>query len=102
MVSAPPLVQGTLITAVGSSFPELSMTLVSTLIHGEFDLGVSAIVGSAIFNISLFPVFPEPWPAKFQLIVAGVEGLLRSAIFFGDYFQTPNFIWGGNGRGSRN
>ena len=28
------------------------------------------------------------------LIVAGVEGLLRSAIFFGDYFQTPNFFWG--------
>ncbi|NHE55389.1 sodium:calcium antiporter [Cyclobacterium plantarum] len=187
----PPLVQGTIITAVGSSFPELSTTVVSTLIHGEFDLGVAAIVGSAIFNILFIPglsgvlagkisidsmlvykdaqfyitsvavllltfsiaviyypvasnqiegeitrgialipitlyllyLFLQQQDTKeFQkemkenshkpvkekgigkewmkllgslvLIVAGVEGLLRSAIFFGDYFQTPNFFWG--------
>jgi cation:H+ antiporter len=51
----PPLVQGTIITAVGSSFPEVSATIISTLIHGKFDLGVSAIVGSAIFNILVIP-----------------------------------------------
>lgn len=187
----PPLVQGTIITAVGSSFPELSTTVVSTLIHGEFDLGVSAIVGSAIFNILFIPglsgamagkisidsilvykdaqfyitsvavllltfsiaviyypvesnqiegeitravalipialyflyLFLQQQDTKeFQremkekprkpaeekgigkewlkllvslvLIVVGVEGLLRSAIFFGDYFQTPTFFWG--------
>lgn len=187
----PPLVQGAIITAVGSSFPELSTTVISTLIHGEFDLGVSAIVGSAIFNILVIPglsgaiagkistdkilvykdaqfyitsvavllltfslaviyypvestqikgevtrsvalipvvlyflyLFLQQQDTKdFQkekkqdtessaqkidvgkewmkllisllLIVAGVEGLLRSAIFFGDYFQTPNFFWG--------
>jgi cation:H+ antiporter len=51
----PPIVQGAVIEAVGSSFPELSSTVIATLIHGEFELGVSAIVGSAIFNILVIP-----------------------------------------------
>jgi cation:H+ antiporter len=51
----PPVVQGAIIVAVGSSFPELSTTVISTLVHGEFELGVSAIVGSAIFNILVIP-----------------------------------------------
>lgn len=51
----PPVVQGAVIAAIGSSFPELSTTVISTLIHGAFDLGVAAIVGSAIFNILVIP-----------------------------------------------
>lgn len=51
----PPVVQGAIIIAVGSSFPELSTTVISTLVHGEFELGVAAIVGSAIFNILVIP-----------------------------------------------
>ena len=51
----PPIVQGGIIAAVGSSFPELSSTVLSTLVHGEFELGVSVIVGSAIFNILVIP-----------------------------------------------
>ena len=51
----PAVVQGTLVVAVGSSFPELSTTVLSTLIHGEFQLGMAAIVGSAIFNILVIP-----------------------------------------------
>ena len=51
----PPIVQGAVIVAVGSSFPELSSVVLSTLIHGEFDLGVAAIVGSAIFNVLVIP-----------------------------------------------
>ena len=183
----PPLVQGSIITAVGSSFPELSTTVLSTLIHGEFDLGVSAIVGSAIFNILVIPGIsvilagklktdrvlvykdaqfyitsvavlllafslaviyhpadggelkgnmtrnialiplglyvlylflqqqdtseyrenkkrekPDIKPGKewlklllsLLLILGSVEGLVRSAIFFGEYFNTPSFIWG--------
>jgi len=183
-----PIAQGSIVTAVGSSFPELSTTVISTLLHGEFDLGVSAIVGSAIFNILVIPgmsavltgqidskwtfvvkdvqfyitsvvtlmlvfalaVIYQPvagsplkgtltrelalipvllyllylylqqqetiifrrekeeeevgeenigreW-LKFGfsliLIVLSVEGLVRGAIFFGDFFQTPNFVWG--------
>lgn len=47
----PAVVQGALITAVGSSFPELSGTVLATLLHGTFDLWVVSVVGSALFNI---------------------------------------------------
>ncbi len=184
----PEIVQGALIVAVGSSFPELSTVVISTLVHGEFELGVAAIVGSALFNILVIPavaalssteqlradrdlvykeaqfymiavavltltfafaaiyhplaedapaiqgeltrglalmpvalyalyVFvqyqdtldhhesahtPTIRPARewgrlglsLLLIVAGVEGLVRAAINFGDLFGTPSFLWG--------
>jgi len=51
----PDIVTGAVVVAIGSSFPELSTTVLSTLLHGEFELGVSAIVGSAIFNILVIP-----------------------------------------------
>lgn len=51
----PPIVRGAVIAAIGSSFPELSTTVISTLLHGAFELGVAAIVGSAIFNILVIP-----------------------------------------------
>lgn len=51
----PDIVRGAVIIAVGSSFPELSTVTLSALIHGEFELGVAAIVGSAIFNITVIP-----------------------------------------------
>lgn len=181
----PPIVQGAVIAAVGSSFPELSSTVIATLLHGNFDLGVSAIVGSAIFNILIIPgvaglvggelaaerdlvykdaqfyvtsvavlllafsmaviynpvdgqplvgrmdrliaVIPvllygvylflhqqdtiehEAEPATEDIsagrqwlvlvlglgvILGGVEGLVRSAIGLGNYFNTPSFLWG--------
>jgi len=51
----PAIVQGAVIAAIGSSFPELSGTVIATLLHGEFELGVASIVGSAIFNILVIP-----------------------------------------------
>lgn len=51
----PDVVRGTLVVAVGSSFPELSAAVLSTLVHGEFELGMSTIVGSAIFNVLVIP-----------------------------------------------
>ncbi len=51
----PTIVQGAIIAAVGSSFPELTSVVLSTLIHGKFDLGVATIAGSAIFNILVIP-----------------------------------------------
>ncbi|GAA5522632.1 sodium:calcium antiporter [Aliifodinibius salicampi] len=51
----PDIVQGALVVAIGSSFPELSTVVISSLLHGEFELGVAAIVGSAIFNILIIP-----------------------------------------------
>ena len=51
----PALVQGTLVVAVASSLPELSTVVVSALVHGDFELGMASIVGSAIFNILAIP-----------------------------------------------
>lgn len=51
----PNIVQGAIIVAIGSSFPELATTTLSTALHGDFELGVAAIVGSAIFNILVIP-----------------------------------------------
>jgi len=50
----PQVVQGALVAAVGSSFPELASAVASAL-QGSLSLGVGAIVGSAIFNILVIP-----------------------------------------------
>ncbi|MGK7396749.1 MAG: sodium:calcium antiporter [Candidatus Cyclobacteriaceae bacterium M3_2C_046] len=182
----PTVVHGAIVVAIGSSFPELSSTVLATLLHGDFELGLSAVIGSAIFNILVIPglsglaakkqlkaeknlVYRDAqfyiisiavllitfsfaviyFPASDQqlqgsftrilalvplalyglylfiqyqevieerqkekppgikpgknwlwlllslaLVVAGVEGLVRSAIFLGEFFNTPTFIWG--------
>ncbi|WP_255170507.1 sodium:calcium antiporter [Natrononativus amylolyticus] len=51
----PTIVQGAVIAAVGSSMPELVSVLLATLVHGEFELGIGAIVGSAVFNLLVIP-----------------------------------------------
>ncbi|MFC4247349.1 sodium:calcium antiporter [Natribaculum luteum] len=51
----PGVVQGAIIAAVGSSMPELVSVLLATLLHGEFELGIGAIVGSAVFNLLVIP-----------------------------------------------
>ena len=48
-------VHGAIVVAVGSSFPELSSVVISTLAHGESALGVGTIVGSAIFDLLVIP-----------------------------------------------
>jgi cation:H+ antiporter len=50
----PAVVQGSIVVAVGSSFPELVSVLVTALSE-SFSMGVGAIVGSAIFNILVIP-----------------------------------------------
>jgi cation:H+ antiporter len=50
----PLVVQGAIVAAVGSSFPELASVVFAAL-SGSFGLGVGAIVGSAIFNILVIP-----------------------------------------------
>ena len=51
----PPVVQGSIVTAVGSSFPELATVVFSAVFAGSLELGVGAIVGSAIFNVLVVP-----------------------------------------------
>lgn len=50
----PAVVQGSIVVAIGSSFPELA-SVVITALTGSFGMGVGAIVGSAIFNILVIP-----------------------------------------------
>lgn len=50
----PAVVQGSVVVAIGSSFPELS-SVVFTALAGSFNMGVGAIVGSAVFNILVIP-----------------------------------------------
>lgn len=50
----PAVIQGSVVVAVGSSFPELA-TVVFAAFAGAFGLGVGGIVGSAIFNILVIP-----------------------------------------------
>ncbi|AFK19886.1 sodium:calcium antiporter [Haloferax mediterranei ATCC 33500] len=50
----PAVVQGSIIVALGSSFPEFASVTIAAA-AGVFDMGVGAIVGSAIFNILVIP-----------------------------------------------
>jgi cation:H+ antiporter len=50
----PAVVQGSIVVAVGSSFPELA-SVVITALAGSFGMGIGAVVGSAIFNILIIP-----------------------------------------------
>jgi len=50
----PAVVQGSIVVAVGSSFPELASVLITAL-GDAFGMGVGAIVGSAIFNVLVIP-----------------------------------------------
>jgi len=50
----PEVVQGAIVVAIGSSFPELASVVVAAL-GGSISLGVGAITGSAIFNILVIP-----------------------------------------------
>jgi len=50
----PPVIQGSVVVAVGSSFPEFASVVV-TAFAGVFEMGVGTIVGSAIFNILVVP-----------------------------------------------
>ena len=51
----PEIVKGSVVTAIGSSFPELSSVVIATLFHDQFELGIASIVGSAIFNVLVIP-----------------------------------------------
>lgn len=48
-------IQGSLIVAVATSFPELAIIVISVLLLGEFGVGAGALIGTAIFNILVIP-----------------------------------------------
>lgn len=51
----PRIVQGAVLVAAASSFPELASVVLAAVRHGEFELGVAAIIGSAVFNVLAIP-----------------------------------------------
>jgi len=102
----PPLVQGAVITAVGSSFPELSSTVIATLVHGEFALGVAGIVGSAVFNILVIPGLSGLISGRMasdrllvykdaQFYITSVAVLLLAFSFALIYYPVPGEPWQG-------
>jgi cation:H+ antiporter len=48
-------VQGGLIVAAATSFPELAIIVISVLVLGEFGVGAGALIGTAVFNILVIP-----------------------------------------------
>ncbi len=53
----PDAVKGSLLLAVSSSMPEFATAMLAFPVHGDFELGLSAIIGSAIYNILVIPAF---------------------------------------------
>lgn len=83
----PAIVQGSIVVAVGSSFPELTTAVIAPLIHGEFELGVGAIIGSAIFNILVIPALatvstPGPLNAGRDLVYKEAQFYIISVAVF--------------------
>jgi len=76
----PPIVHGAVVVAVGSSFPELSSAVIATWLHGEFSLGVGAIVGSAIFNVLVIPALSSIAAAEY--VEASRDIVFKEAQFY--------------------
>ena len=48
-------VQGGLIVAAATSFPELAIIVISVLVLDDFGVGAGALIGTAVFNILVIP-----------------------------------------------
>jgi cation:H+ antiporter len=76
----PDAVKGSVILAIASSMPELVTALLAFPVHGDFELGLSAIIGSAIYNILVIPavsVYTRRGPLK-----ANSDLVYREAQFY--------------------
>ncbi|ERG89272.1 MAG: Ca2+/Na+ antiporter [Halorubrum sp. J07HR59] len=72
-------IQGGLIAAVATSFPELAITVISVVVLGEFGIGAGALIGTAIFNILVIPGVVTVMTGDAKL----TRGLVyRDAIFY--------------------
>ena len=100
----PPVVQGSIVVAIGSSFPDLSSTVLATLVHGQFELGVAAIVGSAIFNILVIPGISGLVGQRLsadrllvykdaQFYITSITILLLAFTFAVIYFNSSKTLW---------
>lgn len=76
----PDAVKGSVLLAVSSSMPELVTVLLAFPVHGDFELGLSAVVGSAIFNILVIPAFAVF--ARGRPLAANRDLVYREAQFY--------------------
>jgi len=99
----PVAVHGAVVVAVGSSFPELSSIVISTVVHGEFSLGVGAIVGSAIFNLLVIPglsaIFSESLDSNRSLVLRDTQFYIISVLLLFVVFALgATYVPGGTNR----
>ena len=76
----PEVVKGSVLTAIASSVPELATAVLAIPIHEDFELGLSVIIGSAIYNILVIPacsVF-----ARGRSLASNRELVFREAQFY--------------------
>jgi len=103
----PAVVQGSIVVAVGSSFPELA-SVVFTALAGTFDMGVGAVVGSAVFNVLVIPgaaglATEEPLDSsrtvvykEAQFYMIAVSALVVTFAMAVIYFPVPGTDLGGS------
>lgn len=48
-------IQGGIVAAIATSFPELAIVVISVVFLGSFGLGAGALIGTAIFNLLVIP-----------------------------------------------
>jgi cation:H+ antiporter len=76
----PDIVKGSVITAIASSIPEFVTAVLAIPVHGDFELGLAAIIGSAIYNVLVIPacsVF-----ARGRSLQSNRELIFREALFY--------------------
>lgn len=76
----PDAVKGSILLAISSSMPELITVMLAFPVHRDFELGLSAIIGSAIFNILVIPAFSVY--ARRRPLKANRELVYREAQFY--------------------
>jgi cation:H+ antiporter len=76
----PDVVKGSVLLAVSSSMPELATALLAFPLHNDFELGMSAIIGSAIYNILVIPAFAVY--ARGKSLEANRDLVYREAQFY--------------------
>ena len=81
----PDAVKGSVLLAISSSMPELVTALLASGVHGDFELGLAAIIGSAIYNILVIPAFSvyargRPLEANRDLIYREAQFYLVSVV----------------------
>lgn len=99
----PVAAHGAVVVAVGSSFPELSSVVISTVLHDEFSLGVGAIVGSAIFNLLVIPgvsaIFSETLDSSRSLVHRDAQFYIISVLLLFVVFALgATYVPGGTNR----